>query len=635
MSLAEIEKKLYRKETKRQASSRKKKKEIGGVAASTRKGSVPRAWQEEFQPLQEKNNHLQLPKWFVIVVGGIAVVSVFVIGIGVFLLLRQNEDVEGISLKIVGERDVFRGVPFDVDVVLGNQSNLVLKNVSLSLSLPPGIVNLGGEGGDEARGGETEFGDIGIGSLTKRTFRLIATGEINSVAEIGVRASYEITGRTRFEKQASKEFFITAPAIEVKIERPEQVVSGADFEFAVIYENISDQDLPEVVLEAQYPPSFEFISASLAPVSQNGYWRLGELKAGSKGTLTITGRFSGVEGSLFNIPISVSVRFFGTDYPVKEDLALFSIASSPIGLTILVNGDPDYIARVGDSLTYTIQYANQSGLALADVVLQVKLMGELFDFSTLKSDAHYNPLTGILTWNASQMPLFRLLNPGARGEVNIMIKLKPSFPIRRLNDRNFTVRAEATIDSPTVPYYLTAPKTSAVARVETKIAGHIQISSEAYFRDAGSKIANRGPFPPKANTTTEYTVHWKVVNYATDVRDVKITSFLASGVEWTGIVKSNSDSVPLYNERTGEITWNIDKISATRGVLDTPLEAVFQIAATPSAAQINTYMPLVRETRLEAMDEFTGVKLVSVSDELDTSLQNDPTVTKGQGIVIP
>jgi hypothetical protein len=104
---------------------------------------------------------------------------------------------------------------------------------------------------------------------------------------------------------------------------------------------------------------------------------------------------------------------------------------------------------------------------------------------------------------------------------------------------------------------------------------------------------------------------------------------------WTGQVKSNSATVPLWNERTREITWAIDRILATKGVIGDPTEAVFQVRAVPTFEQVGRAEPLMTETKLAATDEFTGGVLEFADPALTTALPDDPTVGQSAGIVVP
>ena len=137
------------------------------------------------------------------------------------------------------------------------------------------------------------------------------------------------------------------------------------------------------------------------------------------------------------------------------------------------------------------------------------------------------------------------------------------------------------------------------------------------------------------NTPTNYTIHWVVKNYSTDIRDAEVRAFLQSGVRWTGKVKSNIAAVPSYNERTQEVVWPIGKIIATKGVIDKPLEAIFQIEATPSVDQTNRYMPLLSETAVTAFDEFINAELRGADAEISTLTIDDPTVSPDNRMVKP
>ena len=73
--------------------------------------------------------------------------------------------------------------------------------------------------------------------------------------------------------------------------------------------------------------------------------------------------------------------------PLQEVVDLV-MAPAPIELGIVVNGNPNYIARMGDALKYSIEYQNSSGVVLNDVVLQATLVGDLFDSESLEGNGN-------------------------------------------------------------------------------------------------------------------------------------------------------------------------------------------------------------------------------------------------------
>jgi len=129
-------------------------------------------------------------------------------------------------------------------------------------------------------------------------------------------------------------------------------------------------------------------------------------------------------------------------------------------------------------------------------------------------------------------------------------------------------------------------------------------------------------------------VHWIIENYGSGLKDIAVRGFLESGVKWTGVVKSNTGSVPVYNPRTEEVVWTVDNIEANRGLFGDPVEAVFQIEAVPNITQVGRYEPLVKEAKFSATDAFTGASISDSSKELTTSLSDDKTVGRNEGIVV-
>lgn len=570
-----------------------------------------------------------------VILAVVAVLAVTAVVGGTLYLFFSREASRGITLSIEVPKEVMSGVPFDLVVSAENEIDGIAREAKIVLDLPEDVSALGVlSGGSELV--EESVGDIGGRSVMRKTFRLIAVGAPGAEKEIEASIEYVSGGRNRFRTDEQASFVVGEPAIKVTADIPERVIGNSAFEFKVEYENVSSFDFTGVALEVRYPSAFTFESASFPPDSLDNFWRLGALNAGSKGTLIVKGSVSsaGQEDILF--PIVVSANFFGKDYVLLETEADVALAPSPLVLSVTANGTDDYVARAGELITYLIRYENRSGIALADVVLRATLAGEMYETGSIGTQGTVDKDRGIVVWDTSNVPAFRLLDANASGEVTLAVPLRATFPIRRLSDKDFSVRLTAVAESPTVPSYLAAAKTTALAVHEAKLAGLTTVRAKAFYRDAASAIVNAGFLPPKVGTPTEYTVHWLVTNYSTDAENVTIRATLPSGVEWTGLVKPGSgDSVPLYESSAREVVWTIDKVPAAKGVVNAPLEAVFQVRATPVASQVGGYQPILSETVLTATDMWTGLSLTSRDGALSTSLADDPTVAADQGRVVP
>ncbi len=539
----------------------------------------------------------------------------------------------GLDIQITGPEKVLIGIPFDLRVSVVNTSDNQLQQVRLNISLPDGMAFVGSPATKNV-----DYRDLATlrpGDISQQTLRLIALNGQNTYKKITAEGNYLAgTLSSRFQKEADFQLAVGDYALALDIATPQKIFSGEAFETVLTYKNNSTQDLDGLRLTLEYPQGYTFARATLKPDISNNIWILGGLHKNSENKISVTGNLIGSDSASFDLKATLSASFLGQEYPINVNTATLGIASSPLSVKILLNGSQDYVANPGDALNYNIEYINTTDIGLQDVVLKVQLVGEMFDFSQLSSNGSFSSVNNTLTWNASHIPAFGSLAPGESGSVNFSIKAKSAYPIRRLSDKNFVLKARATIESPTVPNFVQASKTFSVSTLDTKVGDQVKVAAKVYFRDATSGVINKGPFPPKANQPTEFTVHWQITNYSNDIKDVTVTAFLGDNVKKTSYVKASSGgTVPSFNERTQEMTWVIPRVPATVGVISAPLEATFQIVATPSSADVGRFMTLIRESELKATDEFTGKEISAKAPAVTTQLPDDPTIVTTPGVV--
>ncbi len=554
------------------------------------------------------------------------------LGGGAFLWLELKGS-RGLDIDLLVPKEIAVGEPFDLEVDVGNGSDNVLEDAELLVELPEDIVFLGSS--PEKRLDSKVLGNLGVGSLNQETFRLIALGGENTVKEIIVTVTYLPSSLgSKFEKSQAITFSVLEPVISLDLSLPQKVFAGEDFEIKVTYKNVSELDFSDLKLKMSYPPVFVFKSATLKPDLGNNTWNLGGLRSGSEGEFEVKGQLIGPDESFFELAISLEAGFLGRAYTILKRTAAISIAPSPLSLAINLNDNPDYVAHLGDELVYKLAFLNNTEVGLKDVIIKARLIGEMFDLRTLSTRAALRAIDNTLIWNTANTPELALLSPGSSGAVEFRLKVMENYPIQRLSDKNYVLKIEAEIESPTVPEAVAAEKTLGIAKHEAKVGGRVIVEALGFFRDAPSGILNRGPWPLKVGQATNFTVHWRLINASTDLRDVEVKAFLGGNVRATGVIKSTIPPQPVYNERTGELVWQIGNLQATRGVLTLPPEAIFQIEATPSINQLGSPMLLIQETSVSALDEFTGESLNHRDGPIASDSLNDPTVTIIEGRVV-
>lgn len=541
---------------------------------------------------------------------------------------------QDVSLEFGKIGEVSGGKPFEVDVTFSNNKDGVLKNARLSLALPDNVSFVGEAEGQRVK--EKFLGDVGPGSLSKEGFNLIATQGADAARTLKAKLVYSVAPDTTvsYEIQSESDIIVSRPAVELTIEAPEKVSSGEDFQFKVKYKNDSDEDLKNLSLKVDYPPIFQLSKSSADPDQGNNAWKVLSLPKGDEGEVDVNGSVIGPQNSSFDIHASLSTDLSGENYLVSEQKVTVPISEAPLSLSVLVNQASDYVARLGDKLTYSLVYRNNASISLQNVTIKAKLVGEMYDFGSVNTNGSFNSGDRTVYWSSDNVPVLASLAPGSEGEVEIDLNALSGFSIKRLSDKNYTLKLRAEISSPTKA---DASQTFvSVANIETKLAGKIQVETKAYFRDAVSGILNSGNFPPQVNQLTQYTVHWTIRNFSTDVASSEISAILPSGAQWTGKVKTSQNiSDPVFDSGSNKIVWKIDKIMATKGVIGDPIETIFQIGVIPNSGQVGQTVDILGPTVIKANDEFTGVTLNGGDDKVDTNLPDDATVAGSSKTVQP
>ena len=130
----------------------------------------------------------------------------------------------------------------------------------------------------------------------------------------------------------------------MEIKNPGQILSGSGFQLEVNYKNESDFSFSGLILQAEYPNSFKFDSASVPPASLNNYWKLGVLAPGAKGKLVISGRLDLTYGATAVIPLKFRPNWVGTNINRGRNGKSLAFRFADF-LEVSVNGREDYTAK--------------------------------------------------------------------------------------------------------------------------------------------------------------------------------------------------------------------------------------------------------------------------------------------------
>lgn len=599
MSLEELEKKLYGLDRKEEESTETVVDKEGKIEAKKEKEEpeMQTVWKQESAqaaaPVKKMGTAMK-----VFIAASIAIL--LAVGGVAYYYISEYYKTKDLAFVVQSTESALIGRPFEIAVQVENRSQATLREGKIFIKLPEGVIGIGNEAGRQTV--EETIGNVGAGEVVERTYTVVAVKDEQSTKKIAVNFSYLPQNiNTRFEREKTLEVSVGQPAISLDFTTPQNVFSTENFDIGMRYRNISDMDFKNVTIRLIAPAKVALKGFSVQPEKGNATWKVEVLAPQAEQSITGKAAFEGAGQEFFELKSQVVIVLNGEEFVINEKTANLGIVASPLSLEIVANNDPRYIARPGETISYVLKYRNNTEVGLNDAIVKVRLKGDMLDLGTVRSNGSFDSVTNTLSWNASGAPGLKLIEAGTEGTVEFTVQTKASYPIKRMFDKNFIVKADAEINSPTVPYNVASDKTVGSASVETKIAGDIVIDAEI-ARLPGTPL-------PQVNKPSKYTITWSIMNYATDMRAVKVTSSLQPGVKWTGVVKSNSGAVPTYNNRTGEIVWEIEKIIATKGVLGAPTEATFQVEITPNITQIGGTIEVTKDTNLSAVDDFTGASV--------------------------
>ncbi|MFA6136177.1 MAG: hypothetical protein WC705_02360 [Candidatus Paceibacterota bacterium] len=613
MSLEDLERELY---------GQKKEERIGGGSKKSKNQEkvdlrVENPWQNGEEKIKNKSPKSIGPaKLFIIFLVTVLLVLTGIAGYYLFQYFTTKD----VSLETSGPKEVLVGSPFSVSLNFENLSTKKLIDSKLSLSLPDGIYFY------EDRNKKITTQDRGIitpGQIIKDEFKLIATGSFPKTYQINASISYTYEGSafaSRFDKKTSFEVLVRDSVINLDLNAPEKVFNGEDFEMSLEYQNISDEILPETIINFKLPQEFKLSNSE--PTLENSSIKILNINPKTKGVIILSGIIIGKEYSFLNIEALAQVKTDFGYYDVGSQSVSLSISPSLLNIQISLSNENGFVSP-GANAGFLVNFSNNSNETLSDVILVVRPKGEMFDFSSIDSSGYFNDADRSITWTATNLPILKELNTKASGSASFNIKIKDQFPISKLSDKNFTIKVFGEISSPTVPANVIASKTLGVSESEYKISGKLDFSQKVYFDEPSSDITNNGSLPPKVGNPTQYTIHWNLKTLASDFSGIKIKASLGTGVGWTGKVKSNISTVPFYNSRTQEIVWDIPNIQANKGVIEPGPEAIFQVEVIPSSTQTDQSFGIISQANLSGFDEFIKRNINLSSREIDSRNLSD------------
>lgn len=578
---------------------------------------------------EKKEKRKKLAKKILIVAGA---AGVFVGIIWLALFIRKSSFSEDrVKVSISGPEKVESGQAVDFELNYQNLNRVSLKNAVLYINYsenfkPLGNLQFESEGPNSSK---YNIGDIGAKKDGKVAFRGKFFGPRDALIYMEVKLEYKSsTFNSRFTAASSSSVFISSSPLMLEVNGPQNAAAGNAVSYVISYQNNGQETFNDLKVKADFPAGFSYSSSEPLPSQDNNIWYIGSLEAGQRGTVKVNGTLGGTAGEEKVFKASIGEIGAENDFISYGDSeSRVKIIGSPIVISETINDKRENVfVNAGETLLFKIKYRNSGLIGLRDVVLTVELASPVLDFQRLdmrSSGGEFDPQKNIITWRASVVPNFKVLEPGKEGEITFSVPVKNIIPISSAEDKNYSFSAIARMDSPDIPTPEGVNKVIASNVVEVKLNSKLAAKVEGFFNDAD--ISNSGSIPLKVGQETTFAMHVKLTNVSNDVTDAKVIITLAPGVKWKDIFLPRDAAVSM-NDRTNELVWNVGSLAAGTGIISEPKELIFQVGLTPSQNQIGDYALLLTKGVFSARDSFTGQVLETEIEGKSTNLREDVSV---------
>lgn len=554
-----------------------------------------------------------------------------------FYFTNQSANTTSVDLAISAPENVKAGENFNYTIHYKNNSKFALNSLRLELKYPDNFVvdNISGAG-IEAVSTSTVQNYFNLPSLPiGGEMNIVVSGKLlakkDSANLFAASLSYQPgTFSSEFKKEAAVSVLINDLGFDLDYEYANAALVGEDSQVDLVFSNVKDNFLNDFEVSFSFPENIVLTDIP-TPTSTDA--------TSSKNTLTVTKisnlvwQVHGLASSTetYHLPIHYKVNKKiddnqeiiirldkkmdnGKSYVFAEKNIQLNVMNSNLNLTLILNGSKnDNTANFGDTLNYSLVYANKSDSQLKDVVIMAVLKSDFLDWSSFKNLQQGKVGENTVTWTKEQIPALANLAPGEEGTIDFSIGVRPynnsdlgkSFTVTSYSQFNINNRQGGLNDSKS-------------NNIITKINSDLKLTEKVLYFDNNNTPVGSGPLPPKVNQKTSVKVYWQIENNLHELNNTRVVTKLPDYVNFEG--KNNISTGDLsFDSASHSVIWNIGNLP----VSTYQAQAEFKISVTPTDVQRNSLLILLNGTTVSAVDSDTNSLIEKKGNSKTTKLEDD------------
>ncbi|OGD69276.1 hypothetical protein A2996_01790 [Candidatus Campbellbacteria bacterium RIFCSPLOWO2_01_FULL_34_15] len=542
----------------------------------------------------------------------------------------NNISTSNVDISVIGPATIESGGELSLQISIDNKNSTDLELVDLVVKYPKGTRSVSGESMEKF----TEpLGTIRSGKEVKKEVKAVLYGEENSEQQIVVSLEYRIADSNAiFFKERSFDLKISSSPVNLVISPIEESISGQEVNFSVSVISNTKGDVNDLLLTAEYPFGFEFISSDPKPDFSDNAWKID----GEKQVINIKGIITGQEGDERVFKFTCGTP---DDNNEKKISAIFAIAEKSLevkrpflGIDLAINGDSraEYILAPNKPIRVDVTWKNNSPEKILDAEISVKLKGTIINKTSINVEkGFYRSTDNTIVWDKRTNADLAEVVLGDSGRFSFYFE--PVGISTRGSFVNPEISMEVSAKGNRVFENATPEEVISTMTRTIKISSDLAVTPRATYYSG--PFTNSGSLPPQVEKETSYTITWTVTNTMNDISGVRVISSLPPYVRWLGVVSPSSEKIS-YNPVGGEISWNVGDVDSGTGINIPSKEISFQVMLLPSVSQIGQTPDLTTEVVVTGKDMFTNASLREVFRSVNTRLSTDPGFNASKANVV-
>lgn len=573
---------------------------------------------------------------FVRVIKNLFVLAVlFILGYSFYTYFtNQFSDTISVDLAVSAPESIKAGEDFNYTIHYKNNSKFDLNSLQLEIKYPENFVlnSISGAGLDSVAT-STASNSFNLSSLPINSeVNIIVSGKLFSKKDstnlIGVSLSYEPgTFSAEFKKEAVASTRVSDLGFDLDFEYANAALVGENSQVDLIFSNVKDNFFNDFEISFSFPENISLVDNQAATTTatsselvvsklSNLIWQVNGL-APSTNSYRLPVKYIVNKKIIDNqeIIIRLSKKVAeNKSYVFAEKNIQLNVMNSNLNLTLILNGSKnDDTANFGDTLNYSLVYANKSDNQLKDIVVMAALKSDFLDWSSFNNNQKGIIGDNTITWTKEQIPALAALAPGEEGVIDFNINIRPYDNSDLGKSFNVTSYAQFNINN-----RQTDLKDSMSNKIITKINSDLKLTEKVLYFDENNRPVGSGPLPPKVGQKTSLKVYWKIENNLHELSNTRVVTKLPDYVLFDGNANVSTGDLS-FDGATHSVIWNIGILP----VSTYQAQADFNISITPTENQKNSLLVLLSGSTVTATDTDTSSNIEKKGNSKTSKLEDD------------